>query len=197
MTAGANMIHGFGHLRRRSAHPGRGAFTLIELLVVIGIIALLMAILLPAVTRARAQGMSVKCKAQMRDVGLLLRMYSEEYKGVLYPLGERYMGGNPPEERFKTLGHEKNEPDRGRGKRWPVPLFKIEDEYTKGTWDQSKPIDDLPVTNPESIKCPVDQDPKEDHTYILNRYLAIKVDTAVRLGGRVRDREGNVHPDSE
>ena len=43
----------------------------------------------------------------------------------------------------------------------------------------------------------VGKDPKEDHTYILNKYLAVKVDTAIKLGGRVRDRQGNVHPDSE
>jgi len=51
----------------------------VELLVVIGIIALLIAMLMPALTRVRQQGLSLKCKAQMRDVGLQLRMYSDEY----------------------------------------------------------------------------------------------------------------------
>ena len=192
------MIHGLGH--RRRFRTARGAFTLVELLVVIGIIALLMSILLPAVTRARAQAMSLKCKAQMRDVGMLLRMYSEEYKGVLFPLGAEFLNTRhtPPQTEWHTLGYEPSMPDLGRSARWPVALFKIEDEYTKGTWTASgRPIQDLTVTNPESMKCPVDFEPREDHTYILNKYLAVKVDTAIKLGGRVRDSSGAVHPDSE
>jgi prepilin-type N-terminal cleavage/methylation domain-containing protein/prepilin-type processing-associated H-X9-DG protein len=194
------MIQGFGFCRRvRQGRRNRGAFTLVELLVVIGIIALLMAILLPAVTRARAQAMSVKCKAQMRDIGALLMMYSGEYKGALFPLGAEWMNPkfSPPRREWHTLGYEPSMPDLGRSVRWPAILFKYEDEYTKDTWDKTKPIKELPITNPESMKCPGDFEPKEDHTYILNRYLAVKIDTAIRLGGRVRDAKGDVHPDSE
>jgi prepilin-type N-terminal cleavage/methylation domain-containing protein len=192
------MIHGFGMPHRcRRVIGRRPAFTLIELLVVIGIIALLLAILLPAVTRAKAQGMSVKCKAQMRDVGLQLSMYGGDFKGVLFPLGAEYVNPKTGQREWRTLGYEPSMPDLGRSARWPVPLFKIDDEYTKGTYDKMKPISELTVTNPEVMKCPSDFEPREDHTYILNKYLAVKVDTAVKLGGRVRDRAGIVHPDSE
>src|SRR5512146_2372316 len=57
------------------------AFTLIELLVVIAIIALLMAILMPALSRAREQGRRVVCAAQEKFTGMGLFMYASENDG--------------------------------------------------------------------------------------------------------------------
>ena len=56
-------------------------FTLIELLVVISIIALLMAILMPIVNRARKQAKSVVCKHQLRQWGLICHMYASDNDG--------------------------------------------------------------------------------------------------------------------
>jgi prepilin-type N-terminal cleavage/methylation domain-containing protein/prepilin-type processing-associated H-X9-DG protein len=58
----------------------RHAFTLIELLVVIAIIALLMGIILPALNIARDQGRRASCMSNMRQVGLALAMYQDEYE---------------------------------------------------------------------------------------------------------------------
>src|ERR1041385_5062659 len=63
----------------------RSAFTLVELLVVIGIIALLIGILLPALIRARAQGYAVKCKAQLQQISAGLVLYSVNNKGYVCP----------------------------------------------------------------------------------------------------------------
>ncbi len=63
----------------------RPAFTLIELLVVVAIIALLISILLPTLSAARAQGRSSKCLATLRALGQGLTIYTNEYRDVLVP----------------------------------------------------------------------------------------------------------------
>jgi prepilin-type N-terminal cleavage/methylation domain-containing protein/prepilin-type processing-associated H-X9-DG protein len=57
----------------------RKAFTLIELLVVISIIALLMAVLLPALRNAKLQATSIVCRTQLKDIGLAFNLYVQDH----------------------------------------------------------------------------------------------------------------------
>jgi prepilin-type N-terminal cleavage/methylation domain-containing protein/prepilin-type processing-associated H-X9-DG protein len=57
----------------------KGGFTLIELLVVIAIIALLMAILMPVLSKAKDQSRTIGCRSNLKQYGIGLRMYLDDY----------------------------------------------------------------------------------------------------------------------
>jgi len=67
------------------------AFTLIELLVVVAIIAVLAALLLPALNRAREEGRRSYCASNLRQIGALCQMYADDFNGWYPP---RWDNGN-------------------------------------------------------------------------------------------------------
>lgn len=87
--------------RRRKQHhqQQREGFTLVELLVVIGIIALLISILLPALSRAREAANTIKCASNLRSVGQGMAQYVTENKNTYPPAyfydGMRITGSAP------------------------------------------------------------------------------------------------------
>jgi prepilin-type N-terminal cleavage/methylation domain-containing protein/prepilin-type processing-associated H-X9-DG protein len=134
----------------------RRGFSLIELLVVIGIIAVLLGLLFPALSLAWAQARLVNCQSNLRQVGQALFMYAGENNGWLIPVdvdptAEGGVRG------FGTLRDPKD--------RWPARVFKV----------KGPPVETLEPADytPALMICPADREAAMAHTYALNNPPAV------------------------
>jgi prepilin-type N-terminal cleavage/methylation domain-containing protein/prepilin-type processing-associated H-X9-DG protein len=85
----------------RESHPSSfpltiAAFTLVELLVVIAIIAILAALLMPALSRATESGRATACLGNLRQIGVALQLYVQDNNNRLPVMRDRMAGTNQP-----------------------------------------------------------------------------------------------------
>ncbi len=125
---------------------GRG-FTLVELLVVIGIIALLISILLPALNKAREQANIAKCSANMRSAMQAVHIYATEYKGWL---PGPYTSGVIWKSSGAQIGNAdvSNDETPTQNMDWVSPTFGKTFKWPENDYDR------LIKTYNEQLKCP-------------------------------------------
>ena len=109
-------------MRYKLSHNG---FTLIELLVVIAIISILAAILFPVFARARENARRASCMSNLKQFGLGLMMYAQDYDETYAPYASGGQGPNPPGGAW-SLG---NDADGNPVRSWAQLLYP----YTKST----------------------------------------------------------------
>jgi prepilin-type N-terminal cleavage/methylation domain-containing protein len=122
-------------MRQRCTRAGGRAFTLVELLVVIGIIALLLGILMPALGGARAQARAVGCLSNVRQIAVAAQMYANETKRFVAFVPA--IGAEPAKDRkellFPYLTQGKSNADNAGNQVWHCPSNdRVEEEASYG-----------------------------------------------------------------
>ena len=83
--------------------PARRAFTIVELLVVIAILTILAALMLPALASAREQGRKTVCLSNLRQIGIAVRGYANDYDGKI-PYGPKAPAFVSPADFYPSTG---------------------------------------------------------------------------------------------
>ena len=129
--------------------PRRPAFTLIELLVVIAIIALLVSILLPALSSARKEAQATKTASNIRSVGVATFTYNATYRGRMPP--SYVYGADETTTRWNPTDQGEFNLNANNGYvHWSVLLFDDATRNTEAFQSPAVPRGGAPATNPGS-----------------------------------------------
>jgi prepilin-type processing-associated H-X9-DG protein/prepilin-type N-terminal cleavage/methylation domain-containing protein len=127
-----------GRFRRHLTDRCRSkAFTLVELLVVIAIIAMLLAVLMPSLNRARELGRSITCRTNLKNMGMAFNLYSNENNEIMLAEDILY-----------------SENGQARWKPWMVcllPYWGVKIDLNKAVWDKVGAL--------KAFRCPSQSDP--------------------------------------
>ena len=137
----------------RNRHSTSG-FTLVELLVVIGIIAVLIAILLPSLSKARRAAQAVACMSNLRQVGIGMMQYVNDNRGTL-PVADVWVSTDGPDLWMRTWGSG-----------WVSRLAEL--KYVPTTTEKNR-------TKADVFSCPTDQEGRpQDFTATMPYYSSYK-----------------------
>jgi prepilin-type N-terminal cleavage/methylation domain-containing protein len=146
---------------RQPHRSGRRAFTLVELLVVIGIIALLIGILLPTLSRARKQAYAVQCESNIRQVVAATLMYSQANRGWMPSVSGGTQGATPAGRGESDILHwqQQGPPPRNLDDSAIVKYLNVKGE-------KLKTLLRCPLDNYEVRKAPIEAGPY-NYSYCL------------------------------
>ena len=143
-------------MTRSSRDKTRTAFSLVELLVVLGIIAVLISLLMPALQKARVHARTVACLSNERQIGQAMLMYANDNRGWLFPPDRGLIVG--PSERWYRFVLK-----------CPTPI----DQTSTEVKDWTPPIMLCPADDPEPIYY---------HSYLVNGHMVEHTITYTKSG---------------